>query len=106
MAGLRIAVVSTDGVNVNDHFGMAERFLVYEYNDVMTFVEERPTETYSVGDPKHPFDPEKFGRIAVLLKDCSKIYITKIGDTPAAKLKKMGIEPVIYEGLIVNIPKA
>ena len=105
MAGLRIAIVSTDGANVNDHFGMAERFLIYECNDVMTFVEERLTEKYSVGDPEHPFDPEKFGQIAELLKDCSKIYITKIGDTPAAKLKEMGIEPVIYEGPIVNIPK-
>jgi hypothetical protein len=84
---------------------MAKRFLIYECNDIMTFVEERPTETYSVGDPNHPFDPEKFGRIAELLKDCTRIYITKIGDTPAAKLREMGIEPLIYEGPIEDIPK-
>ncbi len=105
MAGLRIAVVSTDGTNVNDHFGMAKRFLIYDCNDKITFVEERSTETYSVGDPNHLFDPEKFGRIAELLKDCTRIYITKIGDTPAAKLREMGIEPVIYEGPVEDIPK-
>ena len=103
MAGLRIAVVSTDGTNVNDHFGMAKRFLIYDCNDKITFVEERPTETYSVGDLEHTFDPERFGRVSALLKDCSKIYVTQIGEVPASKLKELGIEPVIYEGPIANI---
>ncbi len=103
MAGLRIAVVSTDGTNVNDHFGKAKRFLIYDCNDKITFVEERSTETYSVGDPNHHFDAEKFGRIAARLKDCSKIYVTQIGEVPASKLKELGIEPVIYEGPIANI---
>lgn len=84
---------------------MAKRFLIYDCNDKLTFVEERSTESLSVGDPDHAFDEEKFNRIAGLLKDCARIYITKIGDTPATKLKEMGIEPVIYEGPIVNIPK-
>lgn len=61
MATSRIAVVSTDGKTVNDHFGRAERFLIYDIDDKLTFVEERPAETYSVGDPEHPFDPERFG---------------------------------------------
>jgi predicted Fe-Mo cluster-binding NifX family protein len=30
MAKTRIAVVSTDRVHVNDHFGKAERFLIYD----------------------------------------------------------------------------
>jgi predicted Fe-Mo cluster-binding NifX family protein len=105
MAGLRIAIVSTDGTNVNDHFGMAKRFLIYDCNGEMTLVEERQTESLSAGDPDHTFDTEKFGRIASRLKDCSRIYITKIGDTPAAKLRGMGVEPVIYEGHIKDIPK-
>jgi nitrogen fixation protein NifX len=105
MAGLRIAIVSTDGTNVNDHFGMAKRFLVYDCNDETTLVEERPTESLSVGDSDHSFDAEKFGRIAALLKDCSKIYVTQIGEVPASKLKELGIEPVIYEGPIKDIPK-
>ena len=105
MAKTRIAVVSTDGTNVNDHFGMAERFLIYDCNDQMTFVEERPTETYSVGDPDHAFDPKRFARVSGLLKDCSKVYVTKIGEVPSAKLKELGIEPVTYEGAIANIPR-
>ena len=103
MAVSRIAVVSTDGKTVNDHFGRAERFLIYDVNDKLTFFEERVTERYSVDDPKHDFDPEKFSNMANLLKDCAKIYVTKIGDVPEAELKKLGIEPVIYQGPIGDI---
>ena len=105
MAKTRIAVVSTDGTNVNDHFGRAERFLIYDCNDEMTFLEERPTETYSVGDPNHAFDPERFEQVSGLLKDCSKVYVTKVGDVPSSKLREMGIEPVLYEGPIASIAK-
>ena len=101
----RIAVVSTDGINVDDHFGKASRFLIYDLDDQMRWIEERPTEALSVEDPDHPFDPEKFFRIATLLKDCCKVYVTRIGEVPAAKLKELGVEPVIYNGAIVDIGK-
>ncbi|MEW5949991.1 MAG: NifB/NifX family molybdenum-iron cluster-binding protein [Thermodesulfobacteriota bacterium] len=105
MPTTRLAVVSTDGVSVNDHFGRAKRFLIYDVDDKMIFVEERPTEKYSVGDPSHPFDPERFAQVSGLLKDCAKVYVTKIGEVPSAKLKEMGVEPVIYEGSIAAIPR-
>ena len=103
MAISRIAVVSTDGKTVNNHFGRAETFLIYDLDDKLTFVTERPTEKYSVEDSTHSFDAEKFGRVSALLKDCSKIYVTRIGEVPAAKLKELGIEPVVYEDPITNI---
>ena len=105
MKSTRIAVVSIDGLNVDDHFGRANRFLIYDLDDQIALVEERSTETLSVGDPNHSFDPDKFGRIAALLKDCCKVYMTQIGEVPAAKLKALGIEPVVYKGTISNIGK-
>lgn len=105
MKSTRIAVVSTDGLDVDDHFGRANRFLIYDLDDQMTPVEERAVETLSVGDPDHPFDPDKFGRIAALLRDCCKVYVTRIGDVPAAKLKELGIEPMVYNGAIADIGK-
>jgi nitrogen fixation protein NifX len=106
MAKTRIAVVSTDRVHVNDHFGKAQRFLIYDVGKTLTLVEERPAETLSVGDPDHPFDADKFGRIAALLHDCGKVYMTRIGEGPAAKLNAMGIEPVIFDGPIDAIANA
>jgi nitrogen fixation protein NifX len=100
MTKTRIAVVSTDRVHVNDHFGKAERFLIYDVDNTLKLVEERPTERLSVGDPDHPFDADKFGRISDLLHDCDKVYMTRIGEGPAAKLNAMGIETVIFDGPI------
>lgn len=99
----RIAAVSTDGVHIDEHFGKAERFLIYDMEKQLSWVEDRAAEPLSIGNPNHPFDPDKFQRIADLLKDCSKVYVTQIGDTPAIKLRAMGIEPVIFHGRIADI---
>ncbi|MGD9159910.1 MAG: NifB/NifX family molybdenum-iron cluster-binding protein [Desulfobacteraceae bacterium] len=99
----RVAVVSTDSVNVDDHFGMAEAFLIYDLSDALEFVEKRTSEKLSVGDPNHPFDADKFNRVYEAIKDCASVYITKIGEGPARKLKELGIEPVVYEGAISGI---
>jgi nitrogen fixation protein NifX len=103
MPSTRIAAVSTDGLNVDDHFGKALRFLIYDFDNRLTFVEERNAESLSAGDPAHAFDADKFDRILSVLKDCSKVYVTQIGETPAARLKESGIEPVIYSGAIAAI---
>lgn len=101
---MRIAVVSTDGINVDEHFGRAQRFLIYDRDDGLTMVEDRPTGTLSVGDPDHPFDAQRFQDVASQLKDCNRVYVTRIGAGPAARLKQLGIEPVIYQGPIAHIP--
>ena len=103
MSKTRIAAASTDGLHVNEHFGKATRFLIYDVDDQISWIEDRPTESLSEDDPGHPFDADKFGRIASLLKDCSKVYVSRIGDTPAVKLKEMGIEPVVFQGAIGDI---
>ena len=103
MSKIRIAAVSTDGLQVNEHFGKATRFLIYDVDEQMSWVEDRQTESLSEDNPDHPFDADKFGRIASLLKDCSKVYVSRIGDTPAAKLKELGIEPVVFQGSIGDI---
>jgi nitrogen fixation protein NifX len=101
---MKIAVVTTDGINVDDHFGKAERFLVYESRDGrMIQVGERKTGPLSAGDPDHPFDPERFSKIVSSIADCKRVYVTKIGDIPAEKLRTQGIEPVIYQGPIRDI---
>ena len=99
----RLAIVSTDGLNVDDHFGRADRFLIYDLDEEMKLVEIRPTETLSVGDPNHAFDTERFSRVASVLKDCTRVYATRIGEVPAAKLKEMGIEVVVYSGAISDL---
>ena len=105
MKKIRIAVASTDGIRVNEHFGRADRFLIYDMDEQITWLEDRPTDPLSTGDPDHPFDAVRFDRISGLLKDCAKVYVTRIGATPVEKLAAAGIEAVIHDGLIADIQK-
>ncbi|MDH5299591.1 MAG: hypothetical protein OEV91_11285 [Desulfobulbaceae bacterium] len=101
---MRIAIVSTDNTTVNDHFGRATRFLIWDLGAAgPSFVEERPAPSLSTGDKGHTFDQSRFDKVLATLVDCKKVYCTKIGDRPAGELNKAGIEPVLYDGPIAAI---
>jgi len=101
---MQIAIVSTDGQTVNDHFGKADRFLIYESDGAPpAFIEERTVEAYSTGDKSHPFDQSRFAAVLAALAGCREVYCTKIGDKPSEELGKAGIEPVLYQGPISAI---
>ena len=98
---MKSALASTDRTNVNQHFGKAEHFLIYDTSgEGLVFVEAKPVTPLSDNDPDHPFNADKFGNIVQALSGCEKVYVTKIGDKPAEELQKAGIEPVVYEGPI------
>ena len=101
---MQVAIVSTDGQSVDEHFGKANRFLIYEISPgKQSLLTVKETKTLSTGDREHSFDPELFSSIAGMLEGCKRVYSTKIGVRPAEELRKLGIEPVIYEGVIENI---
>lgn len=101
---MRIAVVSTDGKEVNEHFGKASRFLIYELGEAGPVpVEERAAEPLSTGDQEHAFDSLKFDEIVRTIGDCQRVYVTKIGPRPSVELDKAGIVPVLYAGPIAAI---
>lgn len=103
MGRTRIAVVSTDGVNLYEHFGGTTRFGINDLGDNLTWVEGRAAEPFSAGDPADPFDAEKFHRIAALLKAGRSVYVTRIGDMPASKLADNGIDAVFHDGSVAAV---
>ncbi len=97
---MKIAVVSTDNVQVDDWFSNATRFLIYEVDpDGVTFIDERGSEPL----PDHFFDAEMANCVADIISDCERVYLANIKKKPAMILKKRGILPVVYSGLIVDI---
>jgi len=101
---MKIAVATTDGITVNEHFGRTSNFYIYVItSDGPVKVAEATAEPLSTGDKKHPFDPDRFQSIVSVLKGCERVYVTQIGERPAAELKKAGIEPVIYQGEVNSI---
>lgn len=93
---MKIAITSSDGVTVDQHFGKADCFYIYEAeHGKLNFVEKRDVVAYcksSVQSSTHNFDNDKFISVFEALKDCMKIYTKQIGDTPLQKLKEEGIE--------------
>lgn len=101
---MQVAIVSTDGINVDDHFGRAERFLIYEISgNSQALLSIQIVKPLTNNDPGHDFNPGKFNGITDKLTGCERIYCTRIGVKPEQELKKLGIESVIFKGPIESI---
>ena len=84
---LRMAVASRDGLRVDQHFGQAEEFLVYDVAaDAARLVETRKVAAHAQGDE----DPRQ--TVMRLLADCKVLLVAKIGPTPQEQLAAIGIE--------------
>lgn len=86
----RFAICSKDGTLIDQHFGHAERFLIYDYeNNEATFVESREAKKYCTG-PENEEDDEKLQNTIELLSDCDAIICMRIGAYPLRTLKQAG----------------
>jgi predicted Fe-Mo cluster-binding NifX family protein len=98
---MRIAVASKSGTAVDQHFGHAERFLIYEYAQGRAEqVDEVRVEKYCSFDPEHPFRHRQFDAIVAALDGCRAVVTAMIGPLPKQELQKAGIEAVSTEGPI------
>ena len=97
---MKVAFATTDGINVDEHFGRAGIFAVYELTpEDYRFVELRKfadaldtaiVETRGQGELHDDRVQSKVDKLA----DCKIIYLTEIGGPSAARLVKKGIMPV------------
>lgn len=101
---IRIAVASKTGMTVDQHFGQAEQFYIYESDgDAASYVETRSVSKYCNGMDDCG---EKAGRMAGILAavdDCKGVLTLRIGESPLKKLETRGIRVfTLYE----NVDKA
>ncbi|WP_211517546.1 NifB/NifX family molybdenum-iron cluster-binding protein [Geitlerinema sp. PCC 9228] len=96
MPVIRVAVASKDDQLVNQHFGHAKEFLIYEVQgSVATLLEKRSIEQYCHGKDDTPGDLQA---ILDTLEDCSAVLVSRIGHGPDDRLRDAGIEPVqVYD---------
>jgi predicted Fe-Mo cluster-binding NifX family protein len=96
-----IAVASKSGTEVDQHFGHAQRFLIYDYGSGNpTPVKEVEVEKYCSYDPDHPFRHPQFNGIVEALKGCKAVVTEMIGELPKQELHKVGITPIMTTGPI------
>ena len=87
-----VAVATKGGRIVNQHFGHAKEFQIYEVDGIEAkFIAHRKVDQYCQGG---------YGEEATLdnvigaIGDCKAVLVSKIGDCPREKLEAVGIEAV------------
>ena len=96
-----IAVASKDGREINQHFGHAERFLIYSVEEgAVRLVDEKKVERYCSFDPEHPLRRHVLHGIAAALTGCRAVVSSQMGDHPRSELQRLGVEPYVVSGEI------
>lgn len=86
----RIAVCSSDGRMVDEHFGTTQHFLILEsVGDSVNFVEWRATQP-SCTERRH--DSSASARNVALIADCQVLLTVRAGPPVLAKLLEAGID--------------
>jgi len=124
-----IAVTSKDGIEINQHFGHAGRFLVYEVDggapqqvgEIMaeaycnwgTVLPDMSPEQFAGAiekmqecaetPPSHHMMPEKLASIAAALGDCRVLVTAMIGEAPQAELERLGFSVYAVSGRIDKV---
>lgn len=81
----RVAFASIDGSAVDQHFGSARYWQIYDIDQTDTFVETRRTVPSCHGNCEGGFQ-----RQLTVLADCDAIFVSKIGENAAAVLQTRG----------------
>ncbi len=88
----RIAVSSKTGVNIDQHFGHASEFYIYDViNGQIKFKEKRNVNKYCNGIEDCEKQEDKILDIIKTIEDCNAVLVLKAGFEPANRLKKSGI---------------
>lgn len=87
-----VAVATTGGGKVNQHFGHAREFQIYQVNGTgLTFVGHRRVDHYCLGGYG---EEEQLSAVLEALNDCHAVLVSKIGACPRDALRAAGIEAV------------
>lgn len=95
----KIAVASSDGIVVNQHFGHAGKFLIYEVkgNGSFSFIEIRTAE------PVCHYGNHEDGKLMENLQkvqDCKYLLVSKIGTGASIQAERLGIIPMELPDMI------
>lgn len=104
----RVALASTNGLLLNEHFGAAKFFYIYdiysnrgEIVNNYNFVEVRDAVAACQQSLGH--STTRFDKIIELLSDCDALFVQRIGDGAAAYLIPKNVRVFEADGRIEDI---
>ena len=87
---IKVAFASTDRTRVNQHFGAAEGFVVYEVTpDKATLVG-----VAEFAEEAMDGNEDKLGAKVDFLEGCAAVYVMAIGASAIKKLMAKGVQPI------------
>jgi nitrogen fixation protein NifB len=87
-----IAVATKGGGRINQHFGHAKEFQIYEVSTAGSkFVGHRRVDNYCQGGYA---EEDSLETVVHAINDCHAVFVARIGSCPREGLKSAGIEPV------------
>lgn len=93
---MRLAVVSSDGENVDLHLGKGKSVYIYDWNEELNFVEMRSVEI--ADDEKH-----QGSKVLKACDDCDVLIAVQYGFKSKIKADDAGIKLVMDEGPIDEV---
>jgi predicted Fe-Mo cluster-binding NifX family protein len=95
-------VASKTGVLVDEHFGHAESFYIYEWKDGAVFPVERREidekycgQSQGCGEPTGVGHGSKFATVFDAVSDCAGVIVMRIGEEPRTRLAERGIKVIM-----------
>ena len=96
-----IAVASKDGREINQHFGHADRFLIFDVEgSEAKLVDEKKVERYCTANADHAQRAPILQGIADALAGCRAVVCAQVGQGPQMEMERLGIEAYVADGPI------
>ena len=99
---MKVAVASSDGIVINQHFGRADTFYIYEILQTgkIRFLEKRKGRPFC-----HSGEHEEQDLLdsVELLADCDKVLVLQLGRGAERALIARKVEPVATRGFIEEV---
>ena len=95
----RIAIATTNGREIDEHFGHAKFFRVYELTDE-GYSNKELRDAVAACQHSLGHDTTRFDKIIELLSDCDAVLVQKIGPGAAAYLIEKGVRVFEVSGSI------
>jgi len=86
---MKVAFASTDRVHINEHFGRAERFLIWDVGPETAAFSGMVDVKSEGGD-----EEDRIEARTGVLADCALVYVLQIGGPAAARLVAKKIHPI------------
>jgi nitrogen fixation protein NifX len=107
----RVAVATNDGKFINQHFGRAQEFLIFDISEPdgnsYSFVERRQVTPPCV---YQQHDDHQLAAAVALLADCRAVLVSRIGQTALTLLAAQGVTaleaPAFVDDALVKLGKS